>query len=114
MDVNQVKVRQTDRFIREDPSTVVLSRMTKNPDGAGGHTLAPTPLEPQVVKVVKTFPRATERRNTAGEIVTPTIYLVMYPDANVQNGDTFTWNGLSGEVVWINDFGYILHAEVAF
>jgi hypothetical protein len=110
----QALKRQTDRFIKDDPTTLVLTRNMRVSDGAGGYTTTPTDLDPQVVKVVQTFPRATERRNQAGQVVTPSIYLVMYHDANVQNGDTFLWRGLDAEVVWITELDYVKHAEVAF
>jgi hypothetical protein len=106
--------RQTARFINDDPTTIVLQRNMKVEDGAGGYTTAPTDLTPQVVKVSQQrSAQATERRNRSGEVVQPSIYLVMYWDADVQRDDTFVWQGLNCEVVWITDLKYVKHAEVA-
>lgn len=106
--------RQTKRFINENPSTIVFARNTKTPDGAGGFTEIPTNLEPQVVRVVQQRRAiAIERRNSAGEVVNPTITLVCMPYTDVERDDTFKWEGLAAEVVWITDLGYVKHAEVA-
>lgn len=112
----RTQIRQTQRFINENPSTIVFSRNERTPDGAGGFidSDGPEPLDPQVVRVVQQR-RAVEveRRNSSGEMVNPTITLVCMPDLNVMRGDTFKWQDLPAEVVWITDLGYVKHAEVA-
>lgn len=113
MEPNTVKVRQTERFIAENPTDLVLTRNTRASDGAGGFTTSPTPLSSQVVRIVQQrTSAAVERRNISGEVVNPSVTLVCLPSVNVQRGDTFTWQGLSAEVVWRTDLGYVVHAEV--
>lgn len=110
------KIRQTKHFIDQNPSTIVFGRNVKTEDGAGGFidSDGPTPLDPQVVRVVQQR-RAVEieRRNSSGEVVNPTITLVCMPSTDVVRGDTFKWQGLNAEVVWVTELGYVKHAEVA-
>lgn len=109
-----VKVRNTKRFIDQNPSFITLMRGVDVPDGAGGSTETPAPLEPQEMRVVQQARAvATERRNSAGEVVTPTITLVCMPDTDIKRGDEFTWEGLSAEVVWVTDLKYVKHGEVS-
>lgn len=109
-----IRLRQTRRFIASDPSSIVLGRNVQADDGAGGFTTTATAQRAQVFKVVqKAQSDAVERRNMAGEVVRPAITLVCMPDANIQRGDTFTWEGLAAEVVWLTRLDYVLHAEVA-
>lgn len=109
-----VNQRQTEDFIERNPSDVVLSREVRADDGAGGYTTTATPLTSQRVRVVQQRQNSgTERRNQAGEVVRPAITLVMKHDADVQRGDTFDWQGLDAEVVWVTDLRYVKHAEVA-
>lgn len=114
MEPTLTKERQTTRFINENPTELVLTRMTKTDDGAGGYLSEPRDLEPQVVRVVQQRqPSNVERRNADGEVVRPTITLVCHPNTDVQRNDTFTWQGLLAEIVWVTDLVYVLHAEVA-
>ena len=114
MEPQTAKERQTKRFINENPTAVVFTRNVRAPDGAGGYTTTPTDLDPQVVRVVQQRRAvAVERRNSSGEVVTPSITLVCAHDADVRRNDTFTWQDLPAEVVWVTDLGYVKHAEVA-
>lgn len=110
----RVMREQTAHFINDDPTELVLHRNAKVDDGAGGSSTTPTSLPPQTVKVSQQRESSqTERRNAAGEVVTPKIVLVMMWDADVQRDDTFEWDGLQCEVVWVTDLKYVKHAEVA-
>ena len=108
--------RQTHQFIMDDPTTIEITRQTRVPDGAGGTVpdADPTPVEPQVVKVSQQRANSgVERRNADGEMVTPQIVLVCEWDADIKRDDTFVWNELDCEVVWVTDLGYVKHGEVA-
>lgn len=108
-------VKQTLRFIEENPADITFTRRTKVPDGAGGYTTTDAPLpDPQQVRVVQQPANAqVERRNQAGEVVRPALNIIALPDANIEIADTFTWQGRLVEVVWITDLGYELICEVA-
>jgi hypothetical protein len=111
----EVLREQTEAFISENPTSLVLTRATPQDDGAGGTLPAyPTPLPAQTVRVVPQAPTsAVERRTVSGEVVKPELRVVGPYNFNVQMGDYFTWNGMRVEVVWITDFGYQKIAEVA-
>lgn len=115
MEPQTAKERQTQRFINERPTDIEFIRGTRREDGAGGYIVTdPAPLDPQTVRVVQQRSGSTvERRNSDGETVTPAITLVCMPGTDVVRGDTFTWQDLGAEVVWITDLGYVKHAEVA-
>jgi hypothetical protein len=105
---------QTVDFIKDNPVDLTLKRVTKQDDGAGGHTTAETDLNPQRVRLVTQRQGAgVERRTTSGEVVRPDAVLVAPYNADVQMGDVFTWNDRRMEVVWVNDLHYELMCEVA-
>lgn len=109
-----VLTEQTEQFIDENPTDLVLTRNTKVPDGAGGSTTSPTDLDPQTVRVIpQSRLVSVERRTTAGAVVKPDMNLICMPDADVQRGDTFTYNGLKMQVVWVSVLSYEKIAEVA-
>ena len=110
----EVLREQTKQFIAEDPTSVVLSRNTKAEDGAGGSTFTPAPLPSQVVKVAqRSESSSVERRTESGEVVRPGITLVCEWDADIQRGDTFEWEGLNVEIVWVTALDYVKHGEGA-
>lgn len=115
--------KQTHAYIMAAPTPVVLRRMTKVSDGAGGYTRTPTPQPEQVVRMIRqNESEATERRNRDGEVVRPQLVMMMEWDGNVHMGDQFDYDprGVSdpqvhlAEVVWITDMNYELLCEVAF
>jgi hypothetical protein len=106
---------QTEQFIGENPTSLVLTRSTRTEDGAGGWVNgAPTPLPAQRVRLVpQSASPGVERRTVSGEVVRPDLRIVGMPEFNVAVGDTFTWNTIRMEVVWVSDLGYEKIAEVA-
>lgn len=113
--------RQTSHYIADVPTYVVLRRMTKVSDGAGGFTLTPTPQPEQRVRIIRqNESEATERRNRDGEVVRPQLVMLMEWDGNVQLGDQFDYDPRGAtdpqshlaEVVWITDMDYELTCEV--
>lgn len=105
---------QTEAFIAENPYIVALVRNTKVSDGAGGWTTTPLALSPQVVRLVpQSRLVSVERRTVGGEMTKPDMNMLATYDADVEVGDTFTWNGRTVEVVWIHATGYEKTCEVA-
>jgi hypothetical protein len=108
--------KQTTAYIAANPVAVALVRTVLVDDGAGGKKPASVgPLSPQTVRIIQQNDLRTgvERRTVAGEVVRPTLAMLTEWNANVEEGDTFTWNDLSLEVVWITDLGYEKTCEVA-
>ena len=114
--------KQTHAYIMAAPTPVVLRRMTKVDDGAGGFTKTPSNQPEQVVRIIRQDEsEATERRNRYGEVVRPQLVMMMEWDGNVQLGDQFDYDprGVEdpqahlAEVVWITDMNYELLCEVA-
>lgn len=112
--------QQTATYIAANPDSVVLTREERTSDGAGGWTTTgSTPLPPQVVRIIQQREsNGTERRNRDGEVVRPALVLLAQHDANVQRNDTFDWDGMTAEVVWVQALEsgggvYELSCEVA-
>lgn len=110
----QVLQEQTQRFIDEKPTGIVIKRSTKTPDGAGGWTTTESSLNPQIGRIVTQRQGAgVERTTVGGENVRPDVVVIMRHDADIIRGDWFTWDGLRMDVVWVNDLGYEKMAEVS-
>ena len=94
---------QTKQYIAFNPDSVVLTREVRTPDGAGGWTTTgSTPLPPQVMRIIQQREsNGTERRNRDGEVVRPALVLLAEWDANIKRNDTFTWEGQTAEIVWV-------------
>lgn len=107
--------KQTHGYIRANPSSVVFTRYTREDDGAGGtRKTAPNALAPQVVRIIQAQEAKTvERVNADGTVVRPTLNVMAEYNANIEKGDTFTWDGRKAEVVYVQDMGYELIAEVS-
>lgn len=109
-----VEREQTEQFIDQNPISVTLSRNVRIDDGAGGGTVSSTPLPPQKMRFVpQSRLVSVERRNVAGAKVKPDMNLIALWNADIQRGDTFTWQGMTMEVVWVNKIPYEIIAEVA-
>ena len=108
-------VKQTRQFINESPTTIALSRVERNDDGAGGTIDGnPIPVEPQTVRIIPANPSsASEVRTVSGEVLKTQYSIVALPDADIREGDSLLINGARHEVaIGINIGGYELRAEV--
>lgn len=111
--------KQTKQYINFNPKTVTLTRPDKASDGAGGTLPAATPLPPQVVRIIQQREGSgTERRNSDGEVVRPSLVLLAEWNADVKEDDFFDWNGMRAEVVYVQKLEtgggtYELSCEVA-
>lgn len=113
MEGTTVLKEQTKRFIDENPTDIVFTHNARVPDGMGGYTTAPTPVPAQRVRVIQSVSaQATERRTTSGEMVSPDMKILGEWDADIHKDDTFVWNGLNVEVVWVVVLPYEKTAEV--
>lgn len=108
--------RQTTQYIKQNQADVVLNRKSVTDDGAGGviHG-ADHFLDAQHARIIQTSEsESVERRTVDGENVVPILNMLMEWDADVQEGDQFTWNGHTCEVVYIMTMQYEKTCEVAF
>lgn len=113
MEGTDVLKEQTKRFIDENPTDVVFTHNTPVSDGMGGHTMNPTPVPAQTVRIIQMVSaQATERRTVSGEMVSPDMKVLGEWDADIKKDDTFIWNGLDMEVVWVVVLPYEKTAEV--
>lgn len=114
MEGTTVLREQTKRFIDENPAEITFTRNTPTPDGAGGETDSALPLGKQVVRVIpQVSAQSTERRTVSGNMVTPDMKVLAEWDADLQRGDTFEWDDMPVEVIWVVVLPYEKTAEVA-
>jgi hypothetical protein len=113
MDELSVQGRMTMRYINDRPTEVVIERVVRADDGAGGTKVsAPTFLGAQTFRIVdRTTPR--EFRTADGTVLVAEATVICMPDADILRGDRFTHEGIDREVVWVTDLGYEKLAEVS-
>lgn len=99
-------VKQTEAFIGQNPSTIVLVRTSRVGDGRGGSKKdVPLTLSPQTMrKVGSTRVSSTSQTNsTDGNLLIPQQYLIALPDADIERDDQFTLEGIPYKVQSVND-----------
>lgn len=108
--------RQTRAYIGVDPVSIQLVRKTRVSDGAGGHTLVETTLDPQTARIILLSSRANvERRTEAGVIVVANASLTGYPGLDIEKYDKFSWRQGTCEVLFINpNRDWQISAEVLY
>jgi hypothetical protein len=106
----------TKAFIDADSLEVVLYRAGKLSDGAGGVVEgSPSPLPPQVLRLIPLADGSDERFTADGKAVRPTYMLQGMFDADIERFDTFTHRGSRFEVVFVNENRqYQVKAEVVY
>lgn len=112
----RVQRKNTEAYIKANPTEITLMRGIKTPDGAGGKRTTRTALGfTQQVRMIQAEERGdiVERRNSDGENVRPLLNMLCVWDADVVVGDQFTWKDNQCEVVYITDLNYELTCEVA-
>jgi hypothetical protein len=100
--------KQTSQFIAENPTDVVITRQVMKDDGAGGSIPdgPPSSLDPQRVRVViKSLNQQIEFRTVEGEVLKPEYSIVGEYDADIREGDSFTYDGNRIEVVFVFSIG---------
>lgn len=100
--------KQTQQFIAENPSELTIMRQNMVDDGAGGEIAdgEPTPLDPQTMRVViKSLNQQIEFRTVSGEVTNPEYSIVAEYDADLREGDWFTFDGNRIEVVFAYSVG---------
>lgn len=101
----EIQKRNTTAYIESDPTDLVLVPRERVSDGQGGWTASdPAPLPAQRMRIVTgSGVNAVERRTVDGEVVLPDIMLIAEWDAAIDAGFTYTHEGETYEVVYVND-----------
>jgi hypothetical protein len=100
-----IHLKQTAKFVDENPQDIVFNRETKVADGMGGwRKNATAALPPQTMRMVaqERVGSVTTRTTPDGRIVTPTFKLVGVPPIDVQALDTFSIGDDDYEVVYVS------------
>jgi hypothetical protein len=102
-------------FIAADPTSVAFIRYPRVANGSGGYKKgAPQSIGVQAVKVVRLGDIAVERTTEDGRSVAPSFALVAEWDADLVRWDEFTMNGHRLQVVYVDNRGYEIKAEVIY
>jgi len=95
----------TQMFIDANPNSFVLTRTARTSDGAGGFLPGTATVKtPQTMRLVGLgqLSASAERVSADGRIVRATFALVGMPNADVQVGDTFPFEGKTHEVLFVS------------
>lgn len=113
----RINRKQTRQYIRANPTELVITRSTREDDGAGGKRKTnPQVLGAQTVRIIQAQEsKMVERINSDGKVVRPELNLMAEWDADIEVGDVFPWgdDDSTAEVVYIQNMGYELICEVA-
>jgi hypothetical protein len=103
MNTAEAAAMSTQAFIDENPAQIVITRTQRVQTSAGGSRRAvPADLPAFTARMVGGN-LENYRLTEEGEQVLPTYTLVAMPDVDVQRWDTFSWNGHTYKVLWIQD-----------
>lgn len=96
---DRMHVKQTEFFVAQNSSDIVLHRRPKVDDGKGGFTLGPpATLPPQRMRRCGTARLGANQEVTtaAGRVEVATATLIAHPDCDIEDdpGDTFTLDGI--------------------
>jgi len=92
---NIVNIRRqlTLRAIAENPSEIILTRMVKTDDGAGGHTEEPVELPAQTFRIFLSGKSGSRDIAQEGGQMQINVMEMLCPwDADVKRGDTFVFD----------------------
>jgi hypothetical protein len=114
-----IRNRQAD-LINQNKASIVIIRITRTADGAGGYTEATTTLASQDFRIYNKQSRVLNLTDGGWHSQRITKLIAKY-DANVQKEsatylDTFTYGGLKYKIIDVKDIytqGYIVFKEVA-
>lgn len=110
--------KQTVLFIKQNPTSITLSRPTRVPNGKGGYTTTPVAQDPQTFRIIPQQRSGIASRNIDGEKVEPVFVMIGRWDADVNDNDTFTLGGRNYSVTYVRGAGlttaYETWVEVAY
>lgn len=94
----------TAEFIAADNKSVILNRVTRTDNGAGGYTEEETPVTAQIMRLIPQQGNTSPLRETLdGEAVQPDYILLGEWDADMLRWDTFEDNGRRYQVLFVHE-----------
>lgn len=96
--------KQTEQFIKENPTSITVNRNVRTSNGKGGYTIVPTPQTPQTFRIIPQG-KGVASRNQDGESIAPEFVLIGRWDANVGDSDTFELGGRNYQVTYVRGAG---------
>lgn len=110
--------KQTEQFIKENPTSLALSRPTRTPNGKGGFTTTNAPVTAQTFRIIPQQRAGIASRNTDGEKVEPVFVMIGRWNADVTDNDAFVLGGRNYTVTYVRGAGltntYETWVEVAY
>lgn len=110
--------KQTEQFIKENPTSLVVNRNVRTPNGKGGYTTTPTPQQAQTFRIIPQVRSGTASQGIDGSKIEPVFVLIGRWDANIGDNDTFTLGGRDYAVQHVRGAGlstaYETWAEVIY
>ena len=99
----EIHAAVTDAWIVSDPVSLALTRETRVPDGAGGYTDTEVNLPPQTFRMDRSTNQSVQFVTAITGVSVPLRFrLVGQPDADIQDGDRFTIEGVDFEVTLVH------------
>lgn len=84
----------TERSIERNPAAIVIQRIAEISDGAGGTMRVPQDVPEQTVRIfVGALASAKDSTGTGGHVQVQRYGLLAKWDADIQEGDVFTYDG---------------------
>jgi len=101
-----VNRKNTEQFIKANPTSISLVRPNRTPNGKGGFTDGtPTDIDAQTFRIVPQQRAGIASRNVDGEKVSPVFVMIGRWDADVTSNDTFMLGGRNYSVTYVRGAG---------
>jgi len=92
-----------EKAIEQDPTIITIKRKIITDDGFGGKKEETIELEPQTIRI---YNKKAQREivSDTGTIMGYTLKFLAKGGTDIQEGDTFTWQGKTLKVAFVNDY----------
>lgn len=108
MNLSEIGAKQTEAFIRLNPSLVLVRRRSESDDGAGGWTrgtlASATEFGPHVGRRIpaNTVRNAGEILSSDGEVIVPKFGIVFMPETDIRKNDVLQIDDESYRIVSVS------------
>jgi len=105
MQTDTLHEQQTAAVIAENPVDIIITRVPRSDDGAGGYVDgSPVVLKPQTVRIVGSsrVGASITRMTSDGQVAVVDATLLGMPDLNIERDDRFESSGTKYQVVTVN------------
>lgn len=97
--------KQTEQFIKENPTSITVVRSVRVPNGKGGYTTNAVEQAPQTFRIIPQKGAGIASRNVDGEAIAPQFVLIGRWDANIGDSDSFHLGGRDYSVTYVRGAG---------